>query len=379
MKFLVFSHSSELYGAERSIFELCTELKRQGHKIVFSLPSKGKFYEKLKEIGFDVIINPNPQWICLPREKDYSRYFYLKHRIKLLLYFFRNSFFALQTIKKLISENEPDCVMVNTTTIPLPIIGGWQKKKQVVVFARESIFSKSLSFKFLFPNIILKLIFLLPKKIIVPSHYLKKYFFGFFKKEKMCVLSNPIKLVDSTERKFPVFASNFKIGVVGYFSPGKGQMEVVESFLRLNDRSYFSLELIGETVGKYYEELIEIAHPGHERIFFRNFEVSQTNLFDRFDILVNNGRDETFGRTIVEAMRMRKLVFGKRSGAIPEIINHGLNGFLFNNPDEVFEILLDYKNNNKEKELEEIIEAGYLSSFNFDPERIAKEYLNILQ
>ena len=31
------------------------------------------------------------------------------------------------------------------------------------------------------------------------------------------------------------------------------------------------------------------------------------------------------------------------------------------------------------KELEEIIEAGYLSSFNFDPERIAKEYLNILQ
>jgi glycosyltransferase involved in cell wall biosynthesis len=72
--------------------------------------------------------------------------------------------------------------------------------------------------------------------------------------------------------------------------------------------------------------------------------------FKASDIVVLPSRGEVFGITLVEGMYCGKVVVGSNTGGIPEVIDHGQTGFLFecDNAEDLFRvlkhILTDYHN-----------------------------------
>lgn len=57
------------------------------------------------------------------------------------------------------------------------------------------------------------------------------------------------------------------------------------------------------------------------------------------DIVVLPSRNEPFGMVIPEAQLLGKTVIGRNSGALPELITDGINGFLFDKNEELYELV----------------------------------------
>jgi glycosyltransferase involved in cell wall biosynthesis len=114
------------------------------------------------------------------------------------------------------------------------------------------------------------------------------------------------------------------------------------------------------------------------RILLHGYESKSINIYNKFSIYVNLGKLETFGRTTIEAMSAGCIVFGRRSGATPELINHGVNGFLFDEIFEIFEILNEYHSEGRHEELKIIQSNAVEFSKEFSSEKITQQFLLLL-
>lgn len=375
MKLLIYNHSSNLAGAERSCLELAKALKAKGFETMFVLPNGGAIEKHLIDQGHDFEVKYHPNWICKKREPGYRWDYYFKHRLKLIWSFIKKFRATFRDHLKLIKEYNPDWIIVNTSIIPLPIIAGLIARKKTILFTRESLFSENLSFTLLFPKTFICLVLSTSKKIIVPSFFLKKFLSKKLKLRKTMVLGNPISIELPEKAGLNFWENNiWRIGMIGYFCKGKGQLEVIEYF-KLNPNPNYNLNLYGSGFEKINTV---IAKPNGNFTTFPFME-DQKEMFDGFDVLINNGLDETFGRITIEAMRMKKLVFGRASGATPELIMHGVDGFLFNEIKEVFEILEGLRTNRGKHDIPEIIENGYIKSLQYMPAKIADRFVRILK
>lgn len=63
------------------------------------------------------------------------------------------------------------------------------------------------------------------------------------------------------------------------------------------------------------------------------------NLYKNFSIYLANSNNEPFGITTLEATNNNCLVLGKNEGGTPEIIQNGINGYLYSNINEAKKIL----------------------------------------
>ena len=68
-----------------------------------------------------------------------------------------------------------------------------------------------------------------------------------------------------------------------------------------------------------------------EQVSFLGFKKEVSEEYHGSDVVVMCSRDEGMGRVTVEAMSYGKPVIGFRSGATPELITDGVDGFLYEN------------------------------------------------
>jgi|GEM_PF-6152082 len=376
MKFIVYSHTATFYGAPKSMIELTNELVKLGHEIIYILPEKGLFDTELKNKGYEVFYMRNPIWVCAQRLKGYSKYYYLKHRIKLVFSFLKTLMFSYKQHKKFLKENKPDWVIINTSVAPIGLLAASACGLNTVLWVREPILNKNgWLVPAIFPKFVLSAVFKLSSITIGPSEFIIEYFRNKFN------INNGIKLFDpiSTEIKNSSFVnskkldlSSIKFGLVGSLSYRKGQVDFVKEML--NQDEQYKVYIFGNGSKGYQEKLEIIANDKPCRVFLMNFESDIEKIYQTFDVYINMGIDETFGRTTIEAMRYGKLVFGKRSGATPELIKHGETGFLFDNVIEIFNIL----NSNNRDYLSLIAHKGQIESSKYDPVIIANEFMKII-
>ena len=80
--------------------------------------------------------------------------------------------------------------------------------------------------------------------------------------------------------------------------------------------------------------------------------------------------DEPFGIVMIEAMACGTPVIGFKRGSVPEVIDHGLTGFIVNNEEEMISAL---------KSINQIIRTNcrQVSESRFNSETIAKQYLGL--
>lgn len=125
--------------------------------------------------------------------------------------------------------------------------------------------------------------------------------------------------------------------IIGQIAPWKRQEDAVEAAAKLVEEGHdLYLWVVGEA--KFRQENIEyeialrnrveelgIAH----RVRFTGFRKDVMEICAAADLLFLCSDNEPFGRVVIEAMSQGIPVVGTRAGGVPEIIEDGENGFLY--------------------------------------------------
>lgn len=125
----------------------------------------------------------------------------------------------------------------------------------------------------------------------------------------------------------------FTVGVVGRISEYKGQHLLVDALWQLRDRGVSVQGVVaGHTMEEEYLEglkrrVVEAQLEG--QFVFLGFEEDPQALIRALDVLALTTVKETFGLVLVEAMLLGVPVIGTDAGGVPEIIQHGRSGLLF--------------------------------------------------
>jgi len=121
----------------------------------------------------------------------------------------------------------------------------------------------------------------------------------------------------------------YKIIFVGRLTGCKGIYFLLKSFEKIiNDNVSAKLFLVGdgEEENKLKEYISELNIKQH--VVFFGYRSNPQAFIRNADLLVLPSNEEGFGRVLLEAMDVGTPVIGTRIGGIPEIIEHGVNGFL---------------------------------------------------
>lgn len=193
---------------------------------------------------------------------------------------------------------------------------------------------------------------------------------GFFKKSRKIVLPNGIEVPEEPIQKIK---SNFvDIFFIGAISQHKGINMLVEAFKKIEDDK-LRLHIAG--TGPLLNQLKESSRDDN-RITFYGFvsDKRKENLSNLADIFILPSIwYENFPISIQEAFCHSTPVIGSSIGGIPELIQDGYNGFLFEagNMEELRRILEELPS--KEKELKEMGKSAFEFVKRFEIKRHIKE------
>jgi glycosyltransferase involved in cell wall biosynthesis len=122
---------------------------------------------------------------------------------------------------------------------------------------------------------------------------------------------------------------------VGRFEKRKGidiLLDLIPGVLKRTPSTIF--RLVGPDPNKYYQSKFRNEHPNFiNNVFFIGEKrgVDLDNEYKNCDVFIAPSRYESFGLIYAEAMSFSKPVIGTNIGGIPEVVEHGKNGFLCQN------------------------------------------------
>lgn len=222
-------------------------------------------------------------------------------------------------------------------------------------------------------------LFLFADKVIYMSDYVKKNFS--FLSYKMNKIYLGIDSSFFTKKTNEVQASPIKMIFPAQFRPGKNQDIIIKAFGKYincskDNTALLYLPGIGvlkESFEKLANELRiekQVIFPG----FLSKNEIRE--LYESCNIGVISSNSETFGQSIVEPFVLGKCVITTKVGVADDIIQNGVNGFFFENENDLFEILIDLSKN-KEK-IQDISTANFLRRSEFSWENISMQYSKLI-
>lgn len=135
------------------------------------------------------------------------------------------------------------------------------------------------------------------------------------------------------------------LAIIGQIAPWKRQEDAIESFASLvREERNVVLWIIGEAkfrqeneryLGRLQEKVKSLGLG--DKVKFTGFREDVLEICCAADLLLLCSDQEPFGRVIIEAMSQGTPVIGTRGGGVPEIIEHGMSGFMYEigNTDEL--------------------------------------------
>ena len=124
----------------------------------------------------------------------------------------------------------------------------------------------------------------------------------------------------SDDERMLVHLSNFR--------PVKRICDVIEIFDRVQKKIPAKLLLIGDGPDRSRAEWLAVEKGIHERVIFLGKQDSVHEKLALADVMLLPSELESFGLAALEAMACEVVPIATRVGGVPEVIEHGVSGFL---------------------------------------------------
>jgi glycosyltransferase involved in cell wall biosynthesis len=331
LKILVLSHSSELGGAERSMLDVFDYWVGQNlvePYFIIRKPLKNMVPE-LKKRGWKYKTMYYTNWSQRTPSKRAEDVF-------------RNATFntkAIFQIEKIIKDIQPDAVMTNTIVSPWAAIAAHFQSVPHIWFVREY---GDIDHQHIFElgrEKMLQDIDTLSDLIVTNSETLAAHVAQYIPKEKIMPLYTPFDL-DLLDRKRQQEVKNpfkrkdsLKLVITGRIAPSKGQDEAAEAIGRLVAEGHdLELCVIGlpsaEADAQTLKDVIA-KYNIEDRVHLVGHQSNPLAILDKAHVGIMASKQEAFGRVTFEYMATGRPVVGANSGATPEMIDDGKNGYLY--------------------------------------------------
>jgi glycosyltransferase involved in cell wall biosynthesis len=124
----------------------------------------------------------------------------------------------------------------------------------------------------------------------------------------------------------PLGPRHLHVGMISSNLPKKGLSDCVKVARLLADEPRVRLHLVGPE-NEHTEALIKQGLPANLTV--DGYAPSPRAAMEKIQVILNLSHfEETFGRTVLEAMAAKRPVIAYRWGALPELVKNGKNGFL---------------------------------------------------
>lgn len=349
-KILVLSHTSELVGgAERSIIEVFDILhKKYGIEPEFILREPlGTMVNALKKRGWKYYSLPYGFWSeskmpTNPEEKYKRSLMNAK---------------AVIEVEGIIKHSNPDAVLTNSVVCPWAAVAANFLNVPHIWFVREygdldhgRVFELGREATFQDVGNSSEL-------VIANSTSLASHVAQFVPVSKITTLYHPFNINKLLRAADADYTNPFKLPkslktviIAGSITATKGHLEAVEAIGKLNTDDYSAeLAIVGHKGSVEYMNAIakiiskyDIADKVHFLGQVKNDQVLA--LIKSADVGITGSKKEAFGRLTFEYIALGKPVVGTNSGATPEMVHDGNNGYLYKYKDEtsLYKALLRY-------------------------------------
>lgn len=365
-KILFINGSNQIGGGELSLLSIAKSFKENSSVLSFD---KGNFSTILEEEKIDSIVPKNTKKL-LSIKRD-SSFFSITSKIKYLI-------LSIIEIRNTIKQY--DIVYCNSKkAVFVGILASLFTHQKFIVHVRDIMNASSIS---TIQKIVYKLLINLKKPIIIAnSNATKSALIQIGIRPEITVIYNGITppiIKNKQNRKFIV-------AMFSRISPWKGQKYFIEAIKMLNhDKIEFWIvgdALFGEDV--YKNEIVNLVNDYKlsNRIKFIGYVNNPLDYMQDIDVLIlPSVSPEPFGRVVIEAMFLKKVVIATNMGGVTEIIENEKSGFLVDPKNLVNELVKDIlKVFNDRRLYHTIAENGYIRAIdNFTEERMIKQIKQIV-
>jgi glycosyltransferase involved in cell wall biosynthesis len=322
MRILFVSHSPLLYGAELCLYELVRGIQASGQaEPVVCFPREGPLPRRLRALGIPVWILPYSPWASGPMP--------LHRKVRSLA---RNALATLE-LRRIMDATAPDLVVTNTATVPSAAIAAFSKRLPHVWYVHEyGEPGYNVSFHW-GRGVTWRLVGRLSRRVVVPSHGLKRHLFKWISKSRLRVVyfaaETPSASAYAPSREG---SKPFRLVVIGHMIEGKGQEDAVRALAILREKGFSaSLTLVGSEQPEYGASLRTIARSvGVDgSITFVGYVEDSFPFLREADISLVCSRRECLPRVAIEAMKCGRPVVGARASGTVELIREDWNGLLY--------------------------------------------------
>ena len=329
MKKILFLHTgSEMYGADKVMFDLIKNIDKSQYIPYVILPEEGILNSRLKEINVKVDVVPYP---VLRR-----KYFNIKGVLQYIIEYFKYS----RQVVKLAKKEKVDIIHNNTSAV---LEGCYVSKKlniPLVWVVHEIIVNPQFVFR-----IICKIIAHYSTKVIVVSDAVKKHLLGsgYFKKNTVKVIYNgvdskrfnPEVKCDYLYNEWSIPNTSKIVGMIGRVNSWKGQEDFLLATNKVleNNKNVYAIIVGGVFAGeeKYKNILLENINksPFKDRIIYSDYRNDTEAIHKLFDIFVLPSiNPDPLPTVVLEAMATGKPIVGYAHGGVCEMVKIGVNGLL---------------------------------------------------
>jgi glycosyltransferase involved in cell wall biosynthesis len=332
MKILVLSHISEYAGgAEKSLIDLLDKWSANHDlqlEFVIKKPA-GSLKKVLDDRDWKHHALEYTFWSESNPPKTNEEIF--RHAVK-------NSR-AITSIENIIKRLKPDIVMTNSVVCPWAAVAASYQNVPHAWFVREY---GDLDHGRVFELGRIKTfqdVDSLSNLVVANSKTLEKHLAKYIDKEKLTTLYTPFDIKKLQQQagqpaRSPFkYKNSLKLVITGSLTPSKGQLEAVEAIGRLNKAGYKAeICLVGGNGPKGYRQKIKRAMKKYkitDNVHLVGHQKNPLAFVNMADAGIMASRKEAFGRVTFEYLAIGKPVVGTNSGATPEMVTNGKNGYLF--------------------------------------------------
>jgi len=287
-------------------------------------------------------------------------------------------------LRKIIRDAQPDIIHIQESEPHLLRFLNYPKKNIVVtqhgIMEEELKYAKGVKdkLKFLFKTFIEQFIFPRFKNVIFISNYNQRLFHS--KLSHFKIIYNPVNSIYFSERPGIARKQN-SIIYVGVINRRKNIKIILEAFHQLNQVGItYHLHVVGGYKEQAFEsEVLKWVSQYNlmQQITFHGWlkPIEILKVYDQCDFFVLPSRQETLPMSIAEAMALGKTVIASDVGAVSEMFQHKVTGFLFKR-DDLHELVEVLKGRSVTADLSRNEEIRNVAKEKFEPNEVARQTVN---